>query len=146
MLCADARSLIEALVGVLAQRGWAVENAHAREKWGAAWMTPDECTPLDFHGVMTADLLVAVPGNPISGGVCIEIGWASGVGVPVVLLLEKDADYSHLVVALHTVREAHEIRFDSIESACAGLDAWLAERTPRESPAVDVGAPSEAAT
>jgi hypothetical protein len=143
MLTATARSLLEALIRVLHERGWGVDNAHARENWGADWMQPDECTPLDFHGVTTADLLIAIPGSPASGGVHVEIGWASAMGVPVLLLLEQDAEYSHLVRGLDGVprAEVNEIRYGSPELLPAAVDAWLADHAPRLSPPTGTAAP-----
>ena len=51
--------------------------AHEREDWGAEFKGPEECVPNDYEGVVKSDLMIVVPGDPISGGVQVEMGWAS---------------------------------------------------------------------
>lgn len=133
------RSEIEALQRTVSRQGWDVENAHAREGWGLEWMSPDVCTPLDFEAVTTADLLLAVPGCPPSGGVHIEIGWATASGVPVLLLLDERAEYSHLVRGLHTVARVHTIWYQSISVACTQLSEWLNDSAGAQVRAAEAG-------
>lgn len=99
----DERSRFEALIAGLEQAGYHVDNAHRRESWGAAFLSPEECTRRDFDEIKASDVVVAFPGSPPSPGTHIEIGWASALGKPLVLLLEADTDYAFLVRGLHTV-------------------------------------------
>jgi nucleoside 2-deoxyribosyltransferase len=99
----EERSRLEKLIAGLEAAGYTVFNAHRRESWGARFMTPQECTRLDFEQISASEVFVAFPGCPASPGTHIEIGWASALGKPVVLLLEQDAEYAFLVRGLHTV-------------------------------------------
>lgn len=81
------------LISFFEERGFSVHNAHKREGWGKDFMTPEECTAIDFKEISTCDLFVAFPGSPASPGTHIEIGWASALNKPIILLLEEGKDY-----------------------------------------------------
>ena len=97
------RGRLETLIAALEAAGFTVYNAHRREGWGAAFLSPADCTRLDFEEIAGCTVFVAFPGAPASPGTHIEIGWASALGKPIVLLLEDGADYAFLVRGLHTV-------------------------------------------
>lgn len=90
----------EALIAYFESGGCTVFNAHKREKWGAAFLAAGEFTRLDFAEVSRSDVLVAIPGPPASPGTHIELGWASALGKPIVLLLERDTDYAPMLHGL----------------------------------------------
>ncbi|MEV6719597.1 nucleoside 2-deoxyribosyltransferase [Streptomyces xanthochromogenes] len=102
---AAARTRFEVLIERLEAEGYHVYNAHRRESWGAKFLTPDECTRLDYDEISASSVFVAIPGHPASPGTHIEIGWASALGKPIVLLLEEGVDYAFLVRGLHTVAD-----------------------------------------
>ncbi|MFE9747044.1 nucleoside 2-deoxyribosyltransferase [Saccharothrix saharensis] len=104
-LRAAERARLESVIARLERDGHEVHNAHRREGWGAAFLTPEECTRLDFEEISASDVFVAFPGAPASPGTHVEIGWASALGKPVVLLLEDGAEYAFLVRGLHTVAD-----------------------------------------
>ncbi|MFJ6674831.1 nucleoside 2-deoxyribosyltransferase [Actinosynnema sp. NPDC091369] len=104
-LRAAERTRLESVIARLERDGHEVHNAHRREGWGAAFLTPEECTRLDFEEISASDVFVAFPGAPASPGTHVEIGWASALGKPVVLLLEDGAEYAFLVRGLHTVAD-----------------------------------------
>ena len=104
-LLAAERARLEAVIDRLERDGHEVHNAHRREGWGAAFLTPEECTRLDFEEISGCDVFVAFPGAPASPGTHVEIGWASALGKPVVLLLEERAEYAFLVRGLHTIAD-----------------------------------------
>lgn len=102
----------EALIEFFEKRNFDVHNAHRREKWGACFMAPEECTRIDYDEIAAADLIVAMPGSPASPGTHVELGWASALGKPIVLLLEPDAQYAFLVRGLHTVTRVAHVTLD----------------------------------
>lgn len=99
------------LITFFEEKGFAVHNAHKREEWGKEFMTPDECTAIDFEEIRTCDLFVAFPGTPPSPGTHIEIGWASALQKPIILLLEEGEDYAFLIQGLGTVANVTFIYF-----------------------------------
>ena len=103
------RGRIESVIDALEAAGHEVRNAHRREGWGAQFLTPEECTRLDFEDIRDCDVFVAFPGAPASPGTHVEIGWASALGKPVVLLEDEGATYAFLVRGLHTVADVDHV-------------------------------------
>jgi nucleoside 2-deoxyribosyltransferase len=99
------RRRYEAIIAYLEGLRYVVRNAHRREQWGERFLSPSECTRLDYEEIRACDLFVAFPGDPASPGTHIEIGWASALGKPIILLLEDGSQYAFLIRGLHTVAE-----------------------------------------
>ena len=118
------------LIDFFEQRGVAVHNAHRREAWGKEFLAPEECTRIDFDEIRDADLFVALPGFPASPGTHVEIGWASAMGKPAVLLLEQGREYAFLVRGLPAVAPAILVRFAHDDDLLDGLEAALAVLLP----------------
>lgn len=110
------------LIDFFESRGCEVFNAHRREGWGRDLMPPSECSRLDYEGIVTADLFVAFPGHPASPGTHVEIGWATGMRKPVLLLLEEDRYYTFLVTGLPAWTRTHILRYDGALGFTAGLE------------------------
>jgi nucleoside 2-deoxyribosyltransferase len=124
------RERFELLIDYFEGSGCKVHNAHKREAWGAEFLEPEDFTKLDYDEIAASDVLVAVPGPPASLGTHIELGWASALGKPLVLLLEKGEDYALMVYGLrHITRtavvETVESRFElaAFEDALAAVCA-----------------------
>ncbi|MDM0027081.1 nucleoside 2-deoxyribosyltransferase [Variovorax saccharolyticus] len=94
-------------------KGWTVHCAHRREKWGKEFMTPEECTSVDFSEIKKCDYFVAFPGSPASPGTHVELGWASALGKPIILLLEKNKEYAFLVQGLGEVSPVITIEYEN---------------------------------
>jgi nucleoside 2-deoxyribosyltransferase len=105
------RNRFEKLIETFELNGFEVYNAHRREGWGANFLTPEECTRLDLEEISRSDVFVAFPGNPASPGTHIEIGWASALGKPIVLLLEDEKEYAFLVRGLYKVANVRYVTF-----------------------------------
>ena len=93
----------EALIDYFEADGCHVFNAHKRESWGEAFLEATDFTKLDFDEIAASDVLVAKPGPPDSLGTHIELGWASALGKPIVLLLERDAEYALMLQGLSSL-------------------------------------------
>lgn len=101
VMAGDMKELLLELVGCFRDQGWRVFLAHEREDWGRSLYPPETCTPLDLEEMRTAEVVVCIPGT--SGGVHVELGWASALRKPILLLLEEGRSYSPLVQGLHEV-------------------------------------------
>ena len=104
------RDFFEKLKSGVKERGHKYFLAHEREDWGAEYKGPMECVPVDYQGVSDCDFMIVVPGNPISGGVHVELGWASALKKDMHIFTEKDARYSPVVMGLASLTkvEYHE--------------------------------------
>ncbi|MFG2134826.1 hypothetical protein ACGFNV_44755 [Streptomyces sp. NPDC048751] len=118
-------------------RGHAVFNAHQNEQWGRGWLAPEVCTPADFLAMSNADVMCVIAGDPPSPGVMVEIGWASALGVPIVLLQEGDS-LPALLAGIHEVtsttrcRLPQELTEESLADILTAVEkAASAQRTPR---------------
>jgi S-adenosylmethionine/arginine decarboxylase-like enzyme/nucleoside 2-deoxyribosyltransferase len=77
---------------MLRQKGYNVFSAHEREDFGNKLMPPDTCTSLDFEEMSQCDVMVAIMSDD-SYGVCVEIGWASALNKPIILVKPKHRQY-----------------------------------------------------
>lgn len=122
------RDRLETVLRHYDDQGVKVYNAHRRESWGSAFLEPDEFTRLDFDEISACDVMVAFPGSPASPGTHIEIGWASAMDKPSVLLLERDVEYAGLIEGLPSFRRCELVRFDKVVDTDE-LDAAVARVT-----------------
>jgi nucleoside 2-deoxyribosyltransferase len=103
---------LERLRRALIEAGARVFSAHHNEDWGAGWLPADQCTPADFLAMRATDLVVAVLGEPLSGGVAVELGWASAFTKPVVLVGARSGARSPLVAGLGTITPVTVVEYD----------------------------------
>lgn len=126
------RERYEALIGHLEACGYTVHNAHKRESWGANFLSPEECTQLDYEQIEDCDLFVAFPGCPASPGTHIEIGWAAALGKPLMLLLEEGHSYAYLIQGLYTVGDVSYVSMPADEIGLSQFTAALEELETRK--------------
>lgn len=86
--------------------------AHFRENWGKDLMTDSECTVDDYKEMTESDAVISFPGNPISGGVHIEMGWASILKKKIYMFLEEGAHYSPLITGLGEITDVTYIYYN----------------------------------
>jgi len=72
--------------------GYSVFSAHEREDFGNKLMPPDLCTRLDFEEMSQCDVMVAIMSDD-SYGVSVEIGWASALNKPIILVNPNNRQY-----------------------------------------------------
>ncbi|MBS3116417.1 methyltransferase domain-containing protein [Candidatus Woesearchaeota archaeon] len=121
--------LVTKVLDYLRSKGYEVHNAHEREKWGEDWYSPEQCTPIDLEKIKDSSILVAFPGNPPSGGVHIELGWASALEKRIILLLEESGTYSNLVLGLNTVSRVQTVRYKNIDDVLPQLELCLQDKS-----------------
>ncbi|MDN7675116.1 nucleoside 2-deoxyribosyltransferase [Burkholderia oklahomensis] len=126
----DSINLFRRVIDHFEDRGWDVHCAHRREHWGREFMTPAVCTKTDYEQISLCDYFVAFPGAPASPGTHIELGWASALGKPIVLLLEAGREYAYLVRGLDEITRIERVEYSegridpaAIEAAIGRFDA-----------------------
>lgn len=101
----EYRAFFEKLTSMLREKGYDYYLAIERENWGVNHKGPEECTLSDFNGVKSSDFLIVIPGNKISkgisGGVHVELGWASSLGKKMHILIEENFEYSPVLLGLN---------------------------------------------
>lgn len=98
------------LINSLEKNGHECFLAHRREKWGKEYTSDLESTKIDFEEIRKTDLLCIIPGMPVSGGVHIEIGWASSFNKKMFIFLKKNKHYSPMLTGINSITDA-EFRF-----------------------------------
>ncbi|WCF07886.1 nucleoside 2-deoxyribosyltransferase [Paenibacillus thiaminolyticus] len=121
----EQRKLMQ-LISFFEARNYDVHNAHKREGWGKDFMTPDQCTAIDFEEIRACDQFVAFPGCPASPGTHIEIGWASAFGKPIILLLEEGKEYAFLIRGLGQVADVTYIYYREEQDYLSELERMFA--------------------
>ncbi len=86
VFCESAYTKITQCLTLLRGHGCSVFSAHEREDFGRDLMSPSLCTRLDFEEMVQSDLMVALMDND-SFGVCVELGWASALNKPIILVI-----------------------------------------------------------
>lgn len=86
--------------------------AHEREKWGKTYSSAEESTVIDFETIKNVDLVCIIPGVPNSGGVHVEIGWASANKKAIKNIFKKDYPYSPMVSGIHMLTSTDYIYYD----------------------------------
>lgn len=117
------KKFLENMRNEILERKEEVFLAHFREKWGKELMTADECTFDDYKQMRESDVVLAFPGNPISGGVHIELGWASSLQKKIYLFLEEGAVYSPLIEGMKTITDVRVVRLPAKYSVDTVLEA-----------------------
>lgn len=121
------RRRYETLIEFFSSRGWGVLSAHREEGWGSAIVSPEECTSRDYEWMLQCDLFVAFPGAPASPGTHVEIGWASAMKRPMILLLEEGHTHAFLVTGIGTVATARFLPYREGEAFLGELSALVEE-------------------
>lgn len=86
---------------------------------------PSQVYKVDKERVLSSSLVVAYVGIP-SIGVGMELAYADSVGIPIVLIYERDRTVSRFPRGIPKV--ISEIRFDNYEMACKELANILSSR------------------
>ncbi|KAA1248596.1 hypothetical protein F0Q45_19695 [Mycobacterium simiae] len=107
----DFRRQLEKFYECLGSAGFEYFSAHVNEDWGASPLRPTECVPIDYKELLSSDVVVAVLGNPPSLGVAVELGWASALQKPI-LIIGTATDASSMFAGLDRVTSARLIDMD----------------------------------
>jgi nucleoside 2-deoxyribosyltransferase len=114
---AMTRHRIETAIATLRSRGYRVISAHQYENFGERDVSgrfQDVCSR-DFQWMRQCDIFVAVlpldgNGKVIhSASTSVELGWASAMNKPIVLICDPSPVYSHLVTGLDALARVAKI-------------------------------------
>ena len=109
----EYREFLEKLIKKTKELGCEYFLAHERENWGKEYSSAEESTEIDFNTISRCDLVCMIPGVPASGGVHVELGWASAAHKKINLFLQKDYFYSPMVTGIDVLTDARKYYYDS---------------------------------
>lgn len=104
-----ARQALEALLEEVEGLGCSVLSAHRCEDWGRVPVTAEECTERDLRWMRECDGFLATLGPPMSFGTHVELGWASALGKPTVVMLDPDTRYAALATGLSAISQVRYV-------------------------------------
>lgn len=108
----EYRIFLEKLINETKKIGYDYFLAHERENWGKEYSSAEESIQIDFNTIKNSDLVCVIPGVPNSGGVHVEIGWASANKRKMRIFLKKDYPYSPMVTGVHKLTDAKYYYYD----------------------------------
>lgn len=82
--------------------------------WGKIFPPLEELFVLQYKKITAeTDLLLAYIGNPQSGGVCIEIGYAIRSGIPVIIIKRPEEKITLLARGLNCISKCEIVEFEN---------------------------------
>jgi len=118
----EMKEVLEIIIRALEEAGFTVLSAHRHEEFGKISMEGRSCevTERDFQWMLDCDVFVAVLPS-VNGellrtdGTCIELGWASALRKPVVMIRDSDR-VSHLMSGLRRVSLVSVLRYSLVKA------------------------------
>ncbi|ALL56246.1 hypothetical protein MHAE_07719 [Mycobacterium haemophilum DSM 44634] len=105
------RRQLEEFYDCLSGAGFEYFSAQVNENWGSTPLLPRDCVPIDYKELASSDVVVAVLGRPPSLGVAVELGWASALQKPI-LILGTSIAASSMIAGLDRVADVRFIDKD----------------------------------
>lgn len=109
----EYREFLEKIIAETKKLGCDYFLAHERENWGKEYISAEESTQIDFETIKNSDLVCVIPGVLNSGGVHVEIGWASANKRKMRIFLKKDYPYSPMVTGIHELTDTKYYYYDN---------------------------------
>jgi hypothetical protein len=96
---------IAALRVALLDAGVQVYSAHHDQEWTSrdTGTGLGDRVPSSFRAAQSCDVVFAYLGTPLSAAVGLELGWASALRKPLVLLMDTPKNYNNLITELESV-------------------------------------------
>lgn len=119
----STRCVIEKIIACLRDQDYRVLSAHEYENFGEMDVSEkfQEVCYRDFKWMRKCDVFVAIlpldaDGKVVfSAGTSVELGWASAMDKPIVLICDPAPIYSHLVIGLDAVARVAKIDINRLD-------------------------------
>jgi nucleoside 2-deoxyribosyltransferase len=121
----ETRSIVELTVAALHDSGHRVLSAHIFENFGKMDVSGkfQEICSRDYQWMQQCDVFVAIlpldaDGNVIfSSGTAVELGWASAMDKPIILVCDPAPKYSHLSMGLDAIARVTKVDINRADLA-----------------------------
>jgi hypothetical protein len=125
------RTVIERVISGLTAEGHKIFSAHLTERFGEMDVSGkfQEVCARDYRWMRQCDVFVALlpldaNGDVIvSNGTSVELGWASAMGKPIVIVCDSAPKYSHLIIGLDAIARVVKVDIGRPDLAAAVCDA-----------------------
>jgi nucleoside 2-deoxyribosyltransferase len=119
------RQLISNCLNAIEKAGFEVLSAHRFEDFGNLDVSGQyfDVTKRDHNWMTEADIFIPILPNDLENkiirtdGTCVEIGWASAMKKPIVLIRCLDSEHSHLIKGIDAVTNVIEIDLVELENS-----------------------------
>ena len=101
------------LKSFLTNLGFDVYLALERENWGKDFWKDEDCTRIDHKEITDSDIVIAYVDEEFSGGVHIELGWASTLGKKIAIVTKDESCLCPLAKGLISLCDLEVIVFSS---------------------------------
>lgn len=129
------RQMIESVLTALDTAGFRVLSAHRTERWGKVDTSAEyfAVCQRDFAWMTRAEAFIAIlppggAGEPMrSDGTCVELGWASALAKPIVIVRQLSDRHSHLLRGLPKIAKAIEVDYCELRENPSAIVAAVEE-------------------
>jgi hypothetical protein len=119
------RDFLSQVIIQLEKIGHFVISSHRREKWGTDIHEPSRAIILDFEGLRSCDLVLALIGDPPSADVQMELGYALSFNKDMIVIHSQPFDkLPHLTKGLTAFKNVYMIEAISYENILAMLSTY----------------------
>ncbi len=107
------KQLLKDIKEILERKGCEVHLAMEKEKWGEIHCTDNDCTKRDYRDIKESEILLALFDGAFSGGVHIELGWASEMKKRIIILTNNGKNLCSLVKGLKMITKCDILKFEN---------------------------------
>ncbi|WP_445374767.1 hypothetical protein ACSLVK_01205 [Photorhabdus tasmaniensis] len=101
----ERKQEILAYYNELHENGALVFSSHVNEAWGNNGLPPEECMRDDLRALLASNCLCTLVDNPGSNGVAFELGYATSIRTPIVLVTQVFSDLSSMIRGIREILE-----------------------------------------
>lgn len=118
---------LDKIITSIESQGHMVYSPHRDDhKWGKVFPKIKDLVSVQYKNITErSDLLLAYIGEPQSGGVCIEIGYAISHKIPVLIIKKIEEKITSVVCGLNSISICEMIEFESDEDLMEKLQKRL---------------------
>jgi len=121
----SAKVSIKSVMANLRGMGLSVWAAHEEEQYGRAQLGDNEIASRDYQRLLTARALLVWPMDAFSGGMNVELGWATAHGKPLIIDMNEHAVDRAWLDNVASWNGNHRFRFRSWQDLHARITGFL---------------------
>lgn len=123
----DYNNWLKKITEAIEKIGHTISLPHRDDhQWGKVFPKIEDLMPNQYRKIVEeSDLLLAYIGNPQSGGVCVEIGYAISHKIPVIIIKKPEEKITLVAYGLNSISKCEIIDFINDNELLAKLSKML---------------------